>query len=285
MSGQGGGGVARHAQVSWLACALLLAAHAASAEPAEPEARAIFDALHVELELEQIARQAAESVAAPARLLPPADGILLRSAVAACFDSRALAARALDTFSARLDAGHAKAALRWLARPETRELLTRVDARASEPGPDATLGATSLRREALLLRFERRSGRAARSARHAALVFGAMLRAANPLLPPVQRYSAEELAALQSGLQQRFALAPLDASELRRRYAGIPSRGLEQALAFLESPAGAWLRRELDAALERALVRAARATAAQLVGSLDPGVPPAPLQMARAGQP
>jgi len=126
-------------------------------------------------------------------------------------------------------------------------------------------------RDILLLRFERQGGLADRAQRHAALVFAAMLRSANPLLPPLQRYSASEVDLLTHALRDRIAAEPLDRAELRRRYAGVPSDELESALAFLDSPAGAWLRRELDTALERALVVAARATAAHLAGALGSG--------------
>lgn len=263
--------------------ALALASLPAAAEPADPQARAIFAALHVELELVDIAAQAQASVEGPASLLPPSDARVLRDAVAAYFEPTRLGALALETFSARLDAAFAPAALGWLARPETQDLLTRAAPGAAERAErdDVEAHAGDLRaRDELLLRFEERGGRASRAQRRAALVFAAMLRSANPLLPPLQRYSASEVELLTHALRDRFAAEPPDRRELRERYAGVSSQELAAALAFLESPAGAWLRRELDSALERALVAAARATAAHLAATLGSGPPRAPLLVA-----
>jgi hypothetical protein len=285
VAGQGRRRIARRA-LAW-AClgALGLAPRVGSADPAG--ARAIFDALHVGRELAEIAAEASTGVAEPASQLPPADALLLRSAVATCFDPERLAALAIDAFSAHLDADYAPKALAWLERPETQSLLQRVAGPESSALADADPGATSDRdadaiaRDALLLRFERQSGHAARAERHAALVFAAMLRAANPLLPPFQRYSDAEVDALGRTLRARLAAERVDPAELRQRYVGIRSESLEDALAFLQSPAGTWLRRELDAALERALVGAASATAAHLVGLLGNGEPRIPLEIAR----
>jgi len=225
-------------------------------------------------------------VAAPASQLPPADALLLRAAVTTCFDAQRLGALALVSFSERLDAGYAEAVLDWLARPETRELLARATWEPAEPATRvAAVEPDTSGRDALLAHFDRRSGHAARAGREAALVFAAMLRAANPLLPPVQRYSADELDLLSSWLRSRFGSITADASLLRRRYAGISSQEIESTLAFLESPPGVWLQRQLDGALERALVRAARATAARLIGALGRGGRELPLQVARLPEP
>jgi hypothetical protein len=284
VSGQGGGRSASLARASALAWALLALAGASHAQPPEAAARAIFSALQVELELADIAQEAHASVAAPLRALPPGDALLLRAAIEGCFDPEALASLALAAFSARLDAGHAQAALGWLERPETQQLLAR-SAEQETPSAGRRGAHAAARRDALLLRFERHSGRAARSARHAELVFSSLLRAANPLLPPERRFRADEIDALLAAARGRFAPAAPDPAELRRRYAGISSRELESALAFLDSEAGVWLRGELDRALERALARAARTAAARLVGSLGGSEPPAPLLMALALEP
>jgi hypothetical protein len=287
VAGQGRSWIARRA----LACACLgalgLAPRVVVADPADAPARAIFDALRVGHDLEEIAAEAETSVAEPARQLPAADALLLRAAVATCFDPERLDALALDTFSAHLDPQYAPAALGWLERPETQSLLQRVagpettgmgsPAPGAAPDPEAD----AVARDALLLRFERESGHRARAERHAGLVFAAMLRAANPLLPPFQRYSDAEVDSMARTLRARLAAGRIDPAELRQRYAGIPSESLEEALAFLESPAGTWLRRELDAALERALVGAASATAAHLVGLLGDGAPRIPVEIAR----
>jgi len=268
-----------------------LAPHASIAEPAKAPARAIFDALRMDRELEEIATEASTSVAEPASQLPPADALLLRTAVATCFDPERLGALALDTFTAHLDPDYASAALGWLERPETRRLLQRVAVPKARglgevaPGAVSERETDSVARDALLLRFERESGHSARAERHAALVFAAMLRAANPLLPPFQRYSDEEMDWMARTLRTRLAAGRIDPAELRQRYAGIPSESLEGALAFLESPAGTWLRRELDAALEHALVGAASATAAHLVGLFGDGAPRIPVEIARVQTP
>src|SRR5262249_30004006 len=83
---------ARTARAGLLACALLAGAGAASAQPPEAGAQKIFAALHLELELEDIAAEAHASVAEPLRGMPPGDALLLRSAIAGCFDPGALAA-------------------------------------------------------------------------------------------------------------------------------------------------------------------------------------------------
>jgi hypothetical protein len=285
VAGQGSSRIARRALAWAILGALGLAPRMGLADPSD--ARAIFAALHVGRELEEIATEASTSVAEPASQLPPADALLLRAAVATCFDPARLTSLAIDTFSAHLDAKYAPAALDWLERPETQSLLQRAAGpeTSAQAGPERGAGAErdseTVARDALLLRFERQSGHAARAERHAALVFAAMLRAANPLLPPFQRYSDAEVEALGKSLRARLAEGHVDPAELRQRYAGISSESLEDALAFLESPAGTWLRRELDAALERALVGAASATAAHLVGLLGNGEPRIPLEIAR----
>jgi len=290
VAGQGRRLIARRA----LACACLgalgLAPRGGVADPAQGPARAIFDALRVGRELEEIAAEASTSVSEPANQLPPADALLLRATVATCFDPERLDTLALDTFAAHLDPDYAPAVLGWLERPETQSLLQRVvgpetsglgEAAGAAPDRDTD----TVARDALLLRFERESGHSARAERHAALVFAAMLRAANPLLPPFQRYSDAEMDWMARTLRARLATGRIDPADLRQRYAGIPSESLEDALAFLESPAGSWLRRELDAALERALVGAASATAAHLVGLLGEGTPRIPVEIARLQTP
>src|SRR5215475_430356 len=86
VAGQGRRQIARRA----LACACLgalgLAPRLGLADPAPAPARAIFDALRVGRELEEIAADASTSVAEPASQLPAADALLLRAAVATCFD-------------------------------------------------------------------------------------------------------------------------------------------------------------------------------------------------------
>lgn len=270
--------------------ASLWIARLAGAGELDPRAREIFAALHVELELQDIARSAVASLASPMSALPPGDGLLLRSAVESGFDPRSLSARALEVFSARLDAPHARAALAWLARPETQSLLAR--AAAADAGVAAAHADTmrsdgegETRRDALLRHFDREAGRAARAERCAQLVFTALLRAANPWLPAWQRYSQAEIEDLLEGQREIAASTPGDAHGLRHRYAGIPTREIETAVAFLDSPSGAWLRHERDAAVEEALTRAARTTAASLVEAFGSGAPQTPLLVARAPRP
>jgi hypothetical protein len=108
-----------------------------------------------------------------------------------------------------------------------------------------------------------------------------MLQAANPMLPPLQRYTAAEIDDLLDW-QQRGRGNAEPTSALRARYAGIATRELEAALGFLDGAEGAWLRRRLDAAISETLVRAARATAAELIEVFGTGVPAAPLRLALA---
>ncbi len=78
--------------------------------------------------------------------------------------------------------------------------------------------------------------------------------------------------------------AEADAS-LRARYAGITSAELTDAVRFLRSDSGRWLQEELDRALGQALVRAAEATAAELVQAFRDRLPAAPERVASAALP
>lgn len=284
MLGIGGRTRAPRAIAGLCALAALAAPCVSWGDGSEPQASEIFRALRLERELKEISQAATAHIDASVRALPAADRLLLRAAVSAGFDPSAVQRLALDTFSARLDAGHADAALAWLARPETQGLLARA---AAGPAPTRLDPAADPRaedgpsRDALLRRFDRRNGRAARAEQDAVLVLAAMLRVANRLLPETQRYTPQEIQALLASQREQLAAAEPGPSALRERYQGIPTREIEQALAFLESPAGSWLRREVDHALERALVTAAEATAAHLVSTFGSGGAPTPLRMAR----
>ena len=236
-------------------------------------------------------RRPRASVAEPARLLPPGDALLLRGAVTACFDPERLAALALDSLLARLDtatrpqrsagsSARRRRALLTRATAEPRSRAARADgARAAAPEPP---------RDALLLRFERDSAvTRARGAATAALVFAALLRAANPLLPPLQRYSAGRARRAARAARDRFRPArPSDRSELRRRYAGIPSAELELGARLPRQPG-----RGLAAARARprARARAGRAPRARprRIWSARSATArrPGPLQVARAQGP
>jgi hypothetical protein len=295
VSGTGGRTCAPRARASLFAlvaplCALVALALplAVWADGPDPDARAgeIFRALHLEQELREISHAASAGVDASARSLPAGDRALLRMAVAAGFDPEAVGSLALGSLSERLDAEHAAAALAWLSRPGTQVLLRRSllpappialdEGRDAEDGPD---------RDALLRRFDRRSGRSARTEKDAALVLAAMLRVANRLLPQEQRYSEPEIEALIAAQRASARGGYPERLGLRQRYAGIPTREIEAALAFLDSESGVWLRREVDRALERALLRAAEVTVAHLVTSFGSGGAPTLLRMARAGAP
>jgi hypothetical protein len=274
--------------IAWL-CALtaLASPQVSRGDRADAQAGRIFHALQLERQLVEISRAATTSIDASARGLPPGDRLLLRAAVSAGFDPKAVRRLALERLSARLDGAHAEAALAWLARPESRALLDR--AAAPTPmrlGPSADPEVEEgLRRDALLRRFDRQNGRAARAEKDAGLVLAAMLRVANRLLPPPQRYTPHEIETLLAAQRERLTPASPGAAALRERYRGIATREIETALAFFESPAGRWLQREVDRALERALVTAAEATAAHLVSSFGSGRPPVPLRMASAPRP
>jgi hypothetical protein len=275
--------------IEWLcALAALTVPHVSRGDGPDPQAGEIFRALQLERQLEAISQTATDHIDASAQALPPGDRLLLRAAVSAGFDPEAVRRLALDTLSARLDSGHADAALAWLARPETQALRARAAAGLAPArlGPGAHPGAEDgLARDALLRRFDRRNGYAARAEEDAVRVLSAMLRVANRLLPEAQRYTPREIATLLASQRGRRAAASPGPSALRERYRGIPTREIETALAFLESPAGSWLRREVDRALEHALVRAAEATAAHLVSSFGSGGAPVRLRMARATAP
>jgi hypothetical protein len=264
--------------LAWALCAPALV-HANDVDE-DACAQRVFAALDVSRELHEVASAAAASVASGARALPLGDATLLRAIVTAGFDPELLGARARDAFEAHCHDAPARGALAWLERPETRRLL----ARASETDRSPWLGAHQLasrHRDALLRRIDRQLGRAAREERQARVVLRAMLQAANPMLPPLQRYTAAEIDDLLDW-QQRGRGNAEPTSALRARYAGIATRELEAALGFLDGAEGAWLRRRLDAAISETLVRAARATAAELIEVFGTGVPAAPLRLALA---
>jgi len=288
VSGIGGRTCAPRA-IAWL-CALTasIAPHASWGGGDDARAARIFDALQVEAQLAEISRAATASIDASARGLPPGDRLLLRAAVSAGFDPHSVRQFALDRFSARLDRAHAEAALAWLSRAETQALLGRATSTPPparrDPGAEPA-AEERLRRDALLEHFDRHSGRAARAEKDAVLVLAAMLRVANPLLPLPQRYTPDEIERLLAAQRARVASPSPGAAALRERYRGIATAEIEAALTFLESPAGAWLEREVDRALERALVTAAEATVAHLVDSFGAGGAPIPLRMASARRP
>jgi hypothetical protein len=263
----------------WLALAAACAIpHAARANESALRARRIFEAVGVAGELRDVADAAAASIAAGATSLPEADAALMRGIVAAGFDADRLTRRALASFREQCDSRHAAATLAWLERPETRALLARASELEAAPG--ARAAAASHERDVLLVGFDRRIGRASRSERHAALVLSAMLRAANPMLPSVQRYSEAEIEDLLAAQRRRAVRGAEADPALRARYAGIASAELTEAVRFLRGDSGRWLQVELDRALGQALVRAAEATAAELVEAFGDRVPAAPERVA-----
>ena len=261
-----------------LALWALSASPPVSADPDGVCARQIFEALEVQRELRDVAGAAAASVSSSVRMLPRADAALLRAVIATGFDPDTLATRALARFGEHCDGEHARAALAWLERDDVRRLLARV---AGPEGSESGAAPVSPSRDALLRRFDQRLGRGGREERQATLVLRAMLQAANPLLPPPQRYTATEIDDLLAW-QGRSQQSSEPVSALRRRYAGIDSREIEAALRFLESGDGIWLREQIDAALSETLMAAAAATAAELIEVFGTGAPAAPLRMALA---
>jgi hypothetical protein len=259
----------------FLALLALAAPWSARAGDSARGAERIFAALGVERELREVADAAAASVASGP--VPKADARLMRAVVATGFDPELLRKHALAIFEENYDSAYAEAALAWLARPETRALLAHASGADLPRGTDAEV--VSPERDELLRRLDLKLGRQARAERHADLVLEIMLRTANPLLPSVSRYTTAEIDALLAAQHQRAAHSEVETT-LRARYAGVATAEIRETVRFLESDPGLWLLPELDAALTRSLVRAAEATAAELVEVLGSGAPAAPLRTA-----
>jgi hypothetical protein len=145
----------------------------------------------------------------------------------------------------------------------------------------------SAERYALVGRVGRNTSASARAVQRASLVFGGMLTAGNATLPEAEQLTSPELeqriAAQRAHLAAEYAT---DSRALDCAYRGVELETLRDAARFLDGEAGRWMLDSVDAALERALVLAAEATAVHIVRTFGAGaLPSAALRSARAPLP
>jgi hypothetical protein len=211
---------------------------------------------------------------------PASDRALLQHIVATGFDPALLERLTLAAFVSRFDLAQARAASAWLARPE----IERLHAAGRAPAPDCEPGRADPggARAQALARIAAATSVEARAQHHAPFVLGAMLEAASRALPEARRDMGGELAQLLRAQRAHPVLGRADSC----RYQAFSTAELVAAQAFVTGEAGRWLYGSASAAVEEALVRAARATARRIVetfGGSDPR--PVPLRIAHAASP
>jgi hypothetical protein len=284
--------------MSAVAAALIACAADPGTARAEPSAdlalaRGILAGFGMESEIEAIAQEAVAYLDAHRERIAPAHREPLRAVVYAGFRPETLYALTLDVLLERYEPRHAAAAAAWLERPETRQLLEQ--GRALDPAtgcrPRTPLHRwgrmRSVERYALVGRVGRDTSASARAVQRASLVFGSMLTAGNATLPEAEQLTSAELE--QMILTQRARLAAeyaTDSRALACAYRGVELATLRDAVRFLDGEAGRWMLDSVDAALERALVLAAEATAVHIVRTFGAGaLPSAALRSVRAPLP
>ena len=281
--------------MSAVAAALIALAAAPGPARAEPSAnlalaQGILAGFGMESEIEAIAQEAIAHLDAHQERIASSHREPLRAVVYAGFQPETLYALTLDAFLERYEPRHAAAVAAWLERPETRQLLER--GRAFDPAtgcrPRKPLHRwgrmRSAERYALVSRVGRDTSASARAVQRASLVFGGMLVAGNATLPETEQLTSPELE--QMILAQRARLAAeyaTDARALDCAYRGVDLETLREAARFLEGDAGRWMLDSVDAALGRALLLAAEATATHVVRTFGEGAQASPeLRSARA---
>ena len=141
--------------------------------------------------------------------------------------------------------------------------------------PRLGVEARGAERYALVGRVGRDTSASARAVQRASLVFGGMLVAGNAALPEAEQLTSPELE--QMILAQRAHLAAEYATDSRAldcAYRGVDLETLREAARFLEGDAGRWMLDSVDAALGRALLLAAEATAVDVVQTFGEGARP-----------
>ena len=253
-------------------------------------AQGILSGFGMESEIEAIAQEAIAHLDARQERIAPSHREPLRAVVYAGFRPETLYALTLDAFLDDYEPQHAAAVATWLEQPETRRLLER--GRAFDPAtgcrPRTPLHKwgrmRSAERYTLVGRVGRETSASARAVQRASLVFGGMLVAGNATLPETEQLTSPELE--QMILAQRARLAAEYATDSRAldcAYRGVDLETLREAARFLEGDAGRWMLDSVDAALGRALLLAAEATATHVVRTFGEGAQPSPeLRSARA---
>jgi hypothetical protein len=236
--------------------------------------RRIFSALDLAGEIARVA----PGVSAGLDLgdAPAADRERLRRIVETGFDPDLLERLTLAAFLARFDLAHARAAAAWLARPEIARLHAAGRAAAPACEPDAR-DRDRTRAEAIA-RISAATSVESRARRNAPFVLAAMLEAASAALPEARRHAGGGLAQLP-----RVRPDPARRHADACRYRELSTAELVAAQAFVTGETGRWLYGSTSAAVEEALVRAARATARRIVDAFDGADPRrVPLRVAAA---
>jgi hypothetical protein len=235
----------------------------------------IFVALDLPGEIARVAPGAAEGVGDLGGA-PAADRRLLRRILLTGFDPRGLERLTLAAFMQRFDLAQARAAADWLAQPEIERLHAAGRTAAPVCEPDAS-DRTGVRARALA-RIAAVTSVEARARRHAPFVLGAMLEAASPDLPESSRQAGSDLEHLLRAQRDAAGPTPEDAC----RYRDFSTDELLAAQAFVAGETGRWLYGNASAAVEEALVRAARATARRIVDTFGGGPRRSPVRIALA---
>lgn len=282
------------AAVAGPALAGLLLASAASAGPARSSRAGdddpklvsrLFAALDVHAEIGAIAPIASAQLAGTA--INESDVARLEQIVRQGFAPERLGRITLDAFLRRFQLERAREAVRFLERPEIRQLYvaSRRPASACRGAPGGAAqeplltqrGAVTPRAQAIA-RIDATLGLEARARAHAERVFAIMLGAANRALPEPQRFTRVELAGMIAAHHASLAAAPAPPC----RYHDVSTGTLREAARFLESDAGRWLYGAVSGSIDEALSRAARVTARRIVDDFEDAPPATPLLVARA---
>jgi hypothetical protein len=253
-------------------------------------AQGILAGFGMDSEIEAIAQEAVAYLEAQREHIAPGHREPLRAIVKAGFRSETLYALTLDAFLERYEPRHAAAAAAWLERPETRQLLEQ--GRALDPATNCRPRTPlhrwgrmrSAERYALVGRVGGDTSASARAVQRASLVFGGMLAAGNATLPEAEQLTSPELEQMILAQHARLAAEyATDSRTLDCTYRGVDLETLREAARFLEGDAGRWMLDSVDAALGRALLLAAEATAVHVVRTFGEGArPSAELRSARA---
>lgn len=278
------------------AAAAAMIAFAADLGPSRAEssanlalAQGILAGLGMDSEIEAIAQEAVAHLDAQRHRIAPEHREPLRAVVYEGFRPETLYTLTLDAFLEHYEPRYASAVASWLERPETRQLLER--GRDFDPAagcrPRRPLHrwgrVRSAERYALATRVGRETSAPGRAVRRGSLVFGSMLVAGNAALPEFERFTDLELERMIAAQRAHLAAEYATGSRaLGCAYRGVDLATLRDAARFLEGDAGRWMLEAVDAALERALVLAAEATATQVVRTFGESArPSAELRSAR----
>jgi hypothetical protein len=268
----------------WLALVVALAQAAGAEVDRADLAREILAFSSRYAQLGSMAALVSRDIERNGRSLAPATRALLLRAVAEHFEADALRAAATEQLAARIEADHARDALRWLQSPLGRR-LTRLEAQATTLDGVAALDAYARRlqeerpprsRLKLVDRLEAASRATDFTLDVTARTSLGISLALDATLPPAEQSGPETLRAFVEA--QREPLRPSVGRSLRvaylYRYREVSDENLAHYAAFLESESGAWYTRATQEAMLEALAGASRALGDALARDLARSHPP-----------